>query len=57
MLLRLGMEMGTNLFIEHCREEELEKKMCASKRDYRDLQILIIIINKKRDPAHGKAYS
>lgn len=45
--------MGSNLFIEDCKEEELEKKMVAAKEQHDNLQILIVIINKKRDPAHG----
>lgn len=47
------MEMGNNLFIKNCREEELEEQMCAAKQQNANLQILIVIINKKRDPAHG----
>jgi len=51
------MEMGENLFIQQSRDDDnfvdLEKKMRAAKQNFPNLQILIVIINKKRDPAHG----
>ena len=51
------MEMGENLFIQQSRDDDnfvdLEEKMRAAKQNFPNLQILIVIINKKRDPAHG----
>ena len=49
----MGMLVPTYHFIEHCDRPELATFMKDVKRQFPNLQILFVIIDKKGDPAYG----
>ena len=57
LLLLKGMAFGTCHFIKHCRIGDLETRMQEGKKRFSKLQIMFVIIERKGDPAYGKANS
>ena len=46
--------IGNEVFIEHCGLGDLATCMRELKGRFSNLQLMLVVINGKRDPAYGK---